>query len=126
MAVGPQSIPSPLEQCKAAEAKLSRARDLLSESNPETLAEALEECRIELLSAVEFLRGIPGPVSSAEKEAVASLLLRLRSQARAIGVHARHTSNFCQGWLQRALGTGYTESGLPVLAEAGPRSSFEG
>jgi hypothetical protein len=117
---------SALDSCRAAEAKIQEAQRLLSVAGREGLDHALNllDQAIALLETVVSL----GPDSLGPRTGSPALLAafhRIKRSARMVGLQTEFASNFWQGWLQRRVGTGYTEQGLPVFVDHGAKS-FEG
>ncbi len=54
------------------------------------------------------------------------LLQEIQRTTARLQVQFEHGSNFCMGFLQFRLGTGYSEQGLPVLMPTKARGTFEG
>ena len=58
--------------------------------------------------------------------ALRKAIQEIQRTADRLQVQFEHGSNFCMGFLQFRLGTGYSEQGLPVLMPTKARGTFEG
>ena|SRR5437879_2110259 len=116
-----ETNPSVLEFCRLSETKLGEVQRLLLDPRPE----ALNRCRTELREVMVMLEGLVSGGSLQQNPAVSSSLRQIRHAAQALRLQMEHASNLCLGWIQLRFGTGYSERGLPVLATAEARRSFE-
>jgi len=107
------------ESCLAAEAKISRAQQLLAE---DARPENVDLCVAELGEVAELLRGL----MDGSLDADASLTIRrIQGSARRLNLQIQHASRLCLGWIQRRMGTGYTAQGAPVLMPPEAETLFE-
>jgi hypothetical protein len=113
---------SVMECCRLAETTIRKVQRLMLEPRPGVL----DRCQIELQQVIHALDALVSEASRPKNPAVQSSFGRIQDAARALRLQIEYASNFCLGWIQLRLGTGYTERGLPVLEPGEARSSFEG
>ena len=125
-----------LDSCRAAEEKIQEAQRLLSTAGPG----GLDRCLSGLDEATAILetlissgpfpleKHLIGKIPAGQRSgnpALAAALHRIRRSSRLLRLQIEFASNFWKGWLQRRVGTGYTNLGLPVFVDPTARS-FEG
>lgn len=111
-----------LAACQAAEEKISKVQELLQKPGPE----ALDHAMADLAEIAAMLNGLVASGSQKWSPAARASFQQIRQAVRRLRPQIEHASNFCRGWIQARLGTGYTRQGFPVFVENEARSSFEG
>lgn len=121
----PQQNPA-LESCERAETMLRNVQQRAL--NPGT--GMLAECEIELGQVAAVLEALHVSMTEGSaargNAAIRQALLKIRRASGQLSAQFEHGSNYCMGWLQARLGTGYSEQGQPMLAPSAASSSFEG
>jgi hypothetical protein len=113
---------SALDTCRSLEARLETVQQLLLNPKPEILERAVTE----LAEVIVVLRTLTSTQPQKSDSAMLASLHKIRTGARGLLAQIDQASNFCQGWIQMRLGTGYSNNGLPIFVQSEARSSFEG
>jgi hypothetical protein len=120
MGLAEKETPSVLECCRAAEARLLRAQQLLPDPAK------VDDCIGELNEAAATLEALASASPSAWDPQARLTLGQIQKTATLVRAQIEHASNFWRGWLQLWPGNGYTDQGLPAMVSHEARSCFEG
>lgn len=126
----PVSVDRLLAECQRLENTLRDIEQRSISPNAEILS-ACEQELTEIASSLEELRTSVASDSKSVADLRSNPVLRralhqIRKMGGELNIRFLHGSNYCAGLLQAALSTGYSRTGLPVLAPSQSRNSFEG
>jgi len=117
-----QTNSSVLDFCESLEVRIEMVQRLMLDPKPESLDHAVAE----LAEVVTALQALATSKPQKANSTILPALHKIRSGARTLSAQIDQASNFCRGWIQMRLGTGYSDNGLPIFVQSEARSSFEG